>query len=193
MGGRCTEQALDTYSMDTDQGLERARDLALQKIGRNLVNLQKLEGMLKHLLATVHLEGYSSEIADKARRRQERASKMTMGQLIQELKSSLFDDQSSAQGRLELTSEVWISTKFTIEGGSEAASQWESELSAIRTARNELVHHMLTTFNPNSLEDCRTLASALDAQRERLIPIYEHVQSLIVARDEALAELAKKF
>lgn len=179
--------------MDTDQGLNNARNQALQKIGRNLVNLQKLEGMLKHLLATTHLEGYGSELADKARRRQIKVSKMTMGQVIQELKTSMFDDYSTMQGQLDLSSEVWISTRFTIEGGPDAAEQWEAELSAIRTARNELVHHMLTDFNPNSIESCQELETTLDAQRERLIPVIDHIRSLVVARKEALEELAKKF
>ena len=174
--------------MDTDQDLTHARDLALQKIGRNLVNLQKLEGMLKHLLASNHLEGHPSSLVEKATRRAEKVSKMTMGQVIHELATSLFDNCEISQGRLELSSEPWITSKFTIEGGADAAQQWKLEMTKILEARNKLVHQMLVGFDPQSIESCKSLSVALDAQREQLIPVYEHIRSLIVARKEALEE-----
>ncbi len=179
-------------AIESIMSLEDARNLALQKIGRNLVHLQKLENMLKDLLAKNHLEGYPSSIADKATRRIEKVSKMTMGQVIHELATSLFDHSEVSQGRLELSREPWISTKFTIEGGPDAAQQWKREMTTILEARNQLVHHMLIGFDPQSIESCKSLSLALDAQREQLIPVYEHIRSLIVARKEALEELSAR-
>jgi hypothetical protein len=48
---------------------------------------------------------------------------------------------------------------------------------------------MLVGFDPQSIESCESLSLALDSQQEKLIPIYEHIRSLIVARKEALEEL----
>lgn len=175
--------------MDTMTSLEDARNVVLQKIGRNLVNIQKLEGMLKDLLAKNHLEGYPSSLAEKSTRASENVSKMTMGQVIRELATSLFDQSEVSQGRLELSREPWISSKFTIEGGPDAAQQWKLEMQTILEARNTLVHHMLVSFDPQSIESCQSLSLALDSQREKLIPVYEHIRSLIVARKEALEEL----
>lgn len=178
--------------MNTMMSLEDTRNLALQKIGRNLVNIQKLEGMLKDLLAKNHLEGHPSSLAEKSTRRAEKVSKMTMGQVIHELATSLFDNCEVSQGRLELSREPWISSKFTIEGGPDAAQQWKLEMTTILEARNKLVHHMLVGFDPQSIESCETLSLALDSQREKLIPVYEHIRSLIVARKEALEELSAR-
>ncbi len=172
--------------------LEDARNSALQKIGRNLVNIQKLEGMLKLLLATNHLEGHPSLLAEKAKSRSAKVSRMTMGPVIQELQTSLFDNCGIAQGRLELSSEPWITSRFILEGGADAANQWKREMEAIVAARNELVHHMLIKFDPHSIESCQDLSMALDSQREQLMPVYEHVQSLIVARNEAIEDISRK-
>ncbi len=178
--------------METTTSLEDARNLALQKIGRNLVNIQKLEGMLKDVLAKNHLEGHPSSIAIKATRRAQKVSKMTMGQVIHELATSLFDRSEVAQGQLELSREPWISSALTIEGGPDAARQWKLEMTTILEARNQLVHHMLVGFNPQSIESCESLSLALDSQQEKLIPIYEHIRSLIVARKEAYEEFCAR-
>lgn len=178
--------------MDTDQDLTHARDLALHKIGRNLVNLQKLESMLKHILANNHLDGHLSSLAEKATRRAEKVSRMTMGQVIHELATSLFDNCDISQGRLELSLEPWISSKFTLDGGPDAAQRWKLEMTTILEARNKLVHKMLVGFDPQSIESCKSLSLALDLQREQLIPVYEHIRSLINARKEALEELSNR-
>jgi hypothetical protein len=174
-----------------NESLEEARELALQKIGRNLVNLQKLEGMLKQLLATHDLQGHPSTLASSAKRKADKASKMTLGQVIRELGATLFEHSSVFQGRLELSDEPWLSAKLTLEGGAEVANQWQGDMSMIVAARNDLVHHMLVSFDPNSIDSCKALSAALDTQREQLLPILEHVRSLVLAQKEALEDIQR--
>ena len=169
--------------------LENARNLVLQKIGRNLVNFQKLEAMLKHLLVAGQAEGFTSQLEEQVKRTASSVSRMTLGALVQEMATTLFDNNTTTQGRLELVPEVWLSMKLTLEGGQEAAESWKKEMLAIVKERNELVHQMLASFDPNSIQSCEALGVALDAQRTRVLPVYEHIQSLLVALQESQVKM----
>jgi hypothetical protein len=165
----------------------------LQKIGRNLVNFQKLEAMLKHLRVAGQAEGFTSQLEEQVKRTASSVSRMTLGALVQEMATTLFDNHTTTQGRLELVPEAWLSMKFTLEGGQEAAESWKKEMMAIVKERNELVHQMLASFDPNSIQSCEVLAVALDAQRTRILPVYQHIQSLLLALKESQVEMLEHF
>lgn len=175
--------------MSDSPAIEVARNLVLQKVGRNLVNLQKLEAMLKQLHFTNQLEGSMSEIAEKAKRAGKSVSRMTMGQLIQELGTTLFDRSNVAQDRLDLIPEIWVSMKVGLEGGPEAAEAWKRDMSGVLEERNALAHQMLISFDPNSLESCEALGADLDSQYARISPVYEHFRSLVISLNESKAAL----
>lgn len=178
--------------MSRTETIEEARNLVLQKFGRNLVNLQKLELLLKHLLATNRLDGTATQIEQSVKRRTEKVSRMTLGQVIQELATTLFDNAELAQHQPEHSAEIRIGAKFTLGGGPEAAQKWKDDLSEILNERNQLVHHMFAGFNPDSVENCHAIELELDRQRERLIPVYNHIQSLVITHREAMQEILKQ-
>jgi hypothetical protein len=45
--------------------------------------------------------------------------------------------------------------------------------------RNDLIHHLLPRFNPESIDSCLETGHYLDQQREKLIPEYDFLKSLI--------------
>ena len=57
--------------------------------------------------------------------------------------------------------------------------------------RNALIHKMLSSWDPHSIESCRALCDELDAQRERIRPAYEHLESIARAIRESHLELAQ--
>jgi hypothetical protein len=50
---------------------------------------------------------------------------------------------------------------------------------------------MLATWNPSSVDSCHDLCEKLDAQRERMLPAYSHLESVVKAIREAHEELAR--
>jgi len=51
--------------MESEQDLIKIRDEVFRKIGRNLLNFQKIEQMLKYLIANGRMSGYMSDIVEK--------------------------------------------------------------------------------------------------------------------------------
>jgi hypothetical protein len=57
-------------------------------------------------------------------------------------------------------------------------------LKSLVNDRNDLIHHLIPRFNPDSIESCLEIEQYLDQQRERLIPEYDHLKSLIESLEE---------
>jgi hypothetical protein len=53
-----------------------------------------------------------------------------------------------------------------------------------------LIHHLLPRFNPESLDSCSEIRNYLDRQRERLIPEFEYLKSVIESFKELAAYLS---
>ena len=86
--------------------------------------------------------------------------------------------------------EVWVTHSTSLSDGSQL-KEWRAEFRRVVRERNSLIHRLLATWNPNSIESCRSLCDALDAQRERILPAYEHLESVVKAIRESHAELAR--
>jgi hypothetical protein len=87
-------------------------------------------------------------------------------------------------------SEAWFSYSFTIGESKEEAREWWKVMKAVVTERNVLIHHMLATFNPSSIESCEVLCTRLDEQRSRIVSAYEHLESIVLAIQESHRDLA---
>jgi hypothetical protein len=141
---------------------ESAQEGSLRRIGRNLVNVQVIEMLLKRLLA-VNFSAPNEEIEAHFKKHVERVSRMTMRDLITELAETVLlpadTEASQYNGK-----DVWIAISFNRPLDSEARSAWTKEWKTLRTERNNLVHLMLATVDFNSPEQCRKLNLDLDAQ-----------------------------
>lgn len=170
--------------------LDELRNLALQKIGRNLVNLQKMEAMLKLLVSLNQGPIPVSRFKQSLEKRVENVSRMTMGRVAQEAARLLFKTSESQQAEMEVITEAELSHSIRIEGADSGVDAWEREMLDVVAERNGLAHKMLVSFDPNSAECCERLAIALDEQRARYLPKYEHLSSLLNAYREVLPEIA---
>ena len=52
-------------------------------------------------------------------------------------------------------------------------------LKSMTDARNDLVHHFLPRWQPNSAEKLEEALAYLDAQREKVLPMHEHLMSSV--------------
>ena len=148
---------------------------ALRKIGRNIVNLQKMERALKLLAIGSDWKGYVSELEGVYRDRLASVKRLTMGRLAHNIIDILYsaaDANAEAPGD---SNEAWMAFQFRIEGGMGQKEATKNALLLVVEERNQLVHEMLGEFDSASVESCRELIALLDQQQERMNPHFEQV------------------
>lgn len=170
--------------------VEDVRNVALQKIGRNVVNFQKMEAMLKFVLAFCEVNGPLGGISGQVADRVAAFSRMPMGRLVEEAGRGLFRASPPDASASASSTEITVTVSFSLEGGNNEARGWKSAMREVVKERNRLIHQMLTGFDPTSKQSCEDLCMVLDAQRERFDSEYRHLQSLVQAIRESFQELA---
>ena len=170
--------------MNTDQDLSTIRDEVLQKIGRNLVNFQKIELMLKHLIANGQVSGYLREFKQIQEKQIEGVKKKTLGTLVGDFVESTFQPPRSLSEPSSELKESYLSISFSVEADNEFYENKKRDLKSMVDDRNDLIHHLLPRFNPEAIDSCLEIIDYLDQQRERLIPEYEYLKSTIESFEE---------
>ena len=66
-------------------------------------------------------------------------------------------------------------------------------LELVREERNQLVHHFLPYWRPDSPKQLSTACEYLDEQREKILPVWEHLKSIVETMHQALQEHASHF
>ena len=151
------------------------RDEAIRKVGRNVVNLQKMERALKLLIVLSDLKGPMSELKGVYEKRLADVEKLTMGHLANKAVDILY---SAADTDAEIPDDVegaWVAFGFRIKGGADRKKATKKALSSVVKERNRLVHKMLGEFDSASVESCRALIDLLDQQNERITPHFKRV------------------
>lgn len=165
--------------MESELDLIKIRDEVCRKIGRNLLNFQKIELMLKHLITYGRMSGYMSEFKENQERRAATVHKQTMGNLVgQFIDNTFLEFDDSHQTKTELK-EPYLSFAFTVDADTDFYESKKQALKSLVDDRNDFIHHLLPRFNPDSIDSCLEIEQYLDQQRERLMPEYDHLKSLI--------------
>lgn len=167
----------------TDQvGLEQARSETLRKIGRNVFVFQKMEAMLKHMVAYANMEGYISELGRIRTQKSSSVSRHSMGRLADAFVKSTYARTASLETTNpdDLTG-PWVSFSLEVESDGEFRKERQKTLKMVVEERNKLIHQMLAHFDPDSLESCIQTASELDRQNAAVMPEYRLLVSLVNA------------
>jgi hypothetical protein len=106
--------------MNTNQDLSAIRDEVLQKIGRNLVNFQKIELMLKHLIANGQVSGYRNEFQKNQEKKVIDTRKKTLGTLVGEFVETTFQSNNSLSEPTAEHTEPYISFSFSVEADADS-------------------------------------------------------------------------
>jgi len=170
------------------------RDQALQRIGRNVVNFQRMEKAIKSLIVAGNIRGHASDLAEIHRKRRECVDKRSMGLLVDEFLSTVYANElpSDPSPRDDPSSEIWMSFSLRVERDEQYIRSHREALSRVVDERNALIHQMLWAFDPNSDESCQGLISRLDEQNERLRPHYEWVMQMLGTLQRVQQEILAK-
>ena len=112
--------------MDSD-----AVDEILRKIGRNLLLFQRIEGMLKLLVANSQVRGYAKDIDQVRARRVTGLQKQSMGQLVGQFTDEVLTNVESESDIPVDINEAWVSFTFTLEADSAFYEQKSVDLAAM--------------------------------------------------------------
>jgi hypothetical protein len=155
--------------MPTSSELTASRHLVYQGVGRNLLQFQRLELLLKHLLGW-HQGTYSVETqADEMKRCENVQERKTLGLLAGDLFEKVILKPASGDA---LPAERADSTKFSHRFGititPDIHQEWQSRLKELVDERNQLVHLSLLTWDLDTMEGCQAVIAELDEQRGRI-------------------------
>ena len=157
--------------------LTAARNLAYQGVGRNLLQFQRLELLLKYLLGR-HQGYYTIEtMVDEMKRREEAQERKTLGLLAGDLFEKVIlkpasDDFLPADD----AKEGQFSHRFCIRITEEVHQEWQSRLKDLVDERNRLVHLSLLNWDLDTIEGCQAVVAELDEQRGRIVAEFERVK-----------------
>ena len=168
--------------------IDAARTATLRRVGRNLVNAQRIELLMKFLLG-VTFSGPAAEIETRFKKHAERVSRTTLGTLIPDLAEIMFPPGDASVSTREVK-EVWLSSVLNIPMDRQSRDAWRQEWETIRSERNKLVHLMLGSVDFNSIEQCQKLDPDLDAQNVLFMKGIAFLGPIVTAVKEAIAEMA---
>ena len=173
--------------------MSELHDLVLRKIGRNVLNFQKIEGMLKFLVIHSNFKSPVSKIAETLKERKKNFEKQSLGSMAREYFKSFSTNMDHIHEYPEDRDEPWCSFSFTINSEDGDLSQEKAAFSFLISERNRLIHQMLTGYNPDSIESCNALILELDKQHELIDTHYKSVRASLKNLFEANKKLLEEY
>jgi hypothetical protein len=174
----------------TDDLVDKARRSVFEQIGRNVCNLQKVEGLMKGLVI-LHsgAHGTANEVKARMRKLEKSLKKKSMGMVAKELLMHVFGVPDNVKGP-DNPKEPWMSIKFSIGLEKDAAQALEQALSNVIEERNNLIHHDVAKYDLETIQGCRNFAGELEAQSERIKSMHSALNGLAKSNIEARKALA---
>lgn len=166
------------------------RDTALLKIGRNIVNFQKIELLLKLFVLWSNVSGTPDTLKRNHKKKSKFVSKQSMGNLADNFHQTIYDDGTKSEEIVD-PSGISFQFRFRLEMNEEDARRQKRQLASLVAERNRLVHKELAEVDFESEESCRNLIAKLDEQNVRVLKQLDQLKALWKAfeetRNEALA------
>lgn len=175
--------------------LDDLQDEVLRGIGRNVLNLQKMEGMLKFIVSSTGEFGSTADLAQPAldleksiKNRICATKRLPMGRLVEDLSKTLktAEVDQGEPNNSEIGFGIKVSFSFEDEDFTNELSQ---ALREIVVERNSLIHKKLISFDHKSVKGCRELIRELDEQRARIRPQYEALTAICLSLRDYFKQL----
>ena len=143
------------------------KDRVFRAIGRNLVNLQRLEKILKWLSELRPVTGKLPEILKELDKRRQVTQQATLGAVILrwlETAEGREPELPTPTTDLDILCAYWVK----IEIPQHLLDEHVKQLDQLRSERNWFVHHGLAEIDYSSSEQCENLLARLDDQHRRI-------------------------
>lgn len=151
-------------------------DAVLRKIGRNVLLFQQIEGLLKFLVANHRVVTTASGCLARQNKQAEKIHKQVMGKPVAEYADGILSDAGEPTVSSEDLPQVKICTTFKISAEGDFFETQRAAMNRVVDERNELIHHFLPRWRPDSAELMSAAATYLDEQHESVLPMFEHLR-----------------
>jgi hypothetical protein len=176
----------------TTSVLDTARDELYGRIGRNVVYFQKLEILLKFLVAYGNFEGPVEQISDVYTKRIETVRRLTLGSLIEPFIKQIYTKAENRQLQLENLHKAWISLAFVVDSDDSTVEKKKAALQELVSERNKLVHQMLADPDLDSVESCIRLGQFLDDQYKVVKAEHDILKEMVETMQSGRKEIANR-
>lgn len=160
-------------------------------IGRNVVLLQQMEHMLRHLLVNTNISSAHGSLVDQTKARAERVGTSGMGGLVKDYTRQVLQPDRSPRA----DDGTHFSLPFKLSHEGITAQDREQQMKRIVSARNQLVHALPFPWVPGNAANYEALRSWLEklfgesvtewhALRLQVLAL-DHVGKLLIDRIEA--------
>lgn len=171
--------------------LNALKDEVLKAIGRNVLTFQQIEGFLKYLVANSNIAAPHSEFRNIQNARAEKASGMTLGQLVGDMLKGPYcpDDRETAPP--ENLTEPWFAFSFRLNVSQDEYDERDAALTALVRQRNDLIHAFLPQWDPASLASTTSILASLKNLHENALRERDHLSAIAKALVAGRQDLAK--
>lgn len=164
-------------------------DEVLRRVGRNLVIFQQIERFLKLLLANHKSAGNPANYAANLQEQAECINKKMLGHLVEKYGTEVLQD-AGVDVPEEERPDNWFAFSFRVSGGTEFVEVMRRDLKLMTDERNDLVHHFLPRWQPGNDDVLNEALAYLDAQREKVLPMHEHLRNTVLHLHECAKALS---
>lgn len=162
---------------------------ALYAVGRNVVNFQRLEHILKHLAMWAPICATPSTLQSEVERRRAKVARLTLGGAVKKWIESEFHTTKPKEVP-GLNEQVHISFRFELPRPPEYFDQLSDELESLAQERNRLIHLDLAQLNFENEAECTALCIQLNAQNDRIIRVTKFLGQILTLMNESAQLIA---
>lgn len=156
--------------------LKPTQDEVLRRVGRNLLLFQQIEWLLKFLLSCHKAGGRPEDFKERQQKQIDTINRTMLGHLVEKYGTEFLQDAGAPVPEDEGPAD-WITFSFRISGDTDFVEAMRRDMKLMTEQRNELVHGFLPRWQPDSPEKLEETLAYLDAQRERVLPMHEHLRT----------------
>jgi len=159
---------------------------ALYAVGRNVVNFQRLEHILKQLALFAPICATPSRLQSEVEKQRARAELLTLGGAVKKwIESEFHTTEPKRVPRLD--QQIIMYFGFDLPTTPEYFDQLSGELESLARERNCLIHLDLARLNFEDEAECNALSVRLNAQNDRIIRATKFLGTIL----EQMKELAR--
>lgn len=173
--------------------VEAARAQVFQLIGRNVLRFQRIELVLKSMVADSQISITAGESRTAHERHVQATHKKSMGLVAGDFFKDVVIDQPPAadtpvsreEAKAMANGKIHIGLSLKIHLSPDEHVQWKTRLQKLIEERNDLVHLSLLRLNLETLEGCQHALASLEEQATRVLAEIERLNPLLISVSES--------
>ena len=176
--------------------LNKYRNLALQKLGRNLHNFSMVERWLKYIVTVSDVVVIDSTLGpmldSKTNKKVEKTQRMMLGQLINEV-FQIWNPEHNTYSEIQDLFNIRLKTSMKIEMQTEDYQSLKKSYENMLDDRNLLIHQFSEKYILSTVENCREAISYLHDMREKHFPTILNLQEIVKTYLEMTKDMQQSF